>query len=159
MSANELPHLFAGELQFRRYSDSSTQGPQVVFGLADREALQAFVGLEGRRVMAVLVLVGDDEQPEPPKASKPLKEGPRRKLGPICLWLVERCKEAAFQQWAANREGLPMPTESIAADFCRRACGVESRKEIDGNADAEARFESLIRKPWGRHSKRLAQPT
>lgn len=161
MSATELPHLYAGELQFRRYTDSSTQGPQVVFGLADRDALQAFVGLEGRRVMAVLVLVGDDEQPEPPKA-KPLKEGPRRKLGPICEWLVMRCREPAFWQWLAATTMTPAETalsEDWAAWRVRELCGVESRKEIDGNADAEARFESLIRKPWARYSNRLPQPT
>lgn len=148
MSATELPHLFAGELQFRRYSDSSTQGPQIVLGLPDRDALQAFIGLEGRRLMAVFVIVGDDEQPEPPKAQKPLKEGPRRKVGPICEWLVMRCKEPEFQQWVANLVGLPMPTEAIAAEFCRSACGVTSRKDIDGHPEAEAMFKRNIQEPW-----------
>ena len=158
MSANEMPHLFAGEVQFRRYSDTSTQGQQIVLSLADREALQPFIGLEGKRLMAVFVLIGDDEQPEPPpakKAEKPLKEGPRRKLGPICEWLVYRCKEPEFREWLTERGDFALAdmNEAIAAAVVRDWCGVSSRSEIDGNADAEARFESLIRKPWAAYTK------
>ena len=40
---------FAGEVQFRRYSDTSTQGTQIVLALPDRESLQSFIGLEGKR--------------------------------------------------------------------------------------------------------------
>lgn len=173
MSATDMPHLFAGEVQFRRYSDTSTQGQQIVLSLADREALQPFIGLEGKRLMAVFVLIGDDEQPEAPpvKAQKPLKEGPRRKLGRICEWLVYRCKEPAFQQWirapydramGGNGKGWGdvHPDHDFGGDLERYArhaalvlCNVSSRSEIDGNADAEARFESLIRKPWAAHTK------
>lgn len=169
MSATELPHLFAGELQFRRYSDSSTQGPQIVLGLADRDALQAFIGLEGRRVMGVFVLVSDQEQPEPPPAKppKPLKEGPRRKVGPICEWLVMRCKEPEFQQWIrgpydkamggnGNGWGDIVPEdvgglERYARHACLVLCDVQSRKEIDGDAAAEALFRRRIQRPWADH--------
>lgn len=149
-TATELPTLFTGEVQFRRYSDTSTQGQQIVLSLSSREELQTFIGLEGRRMMAVFVLLSDDEQPEPVPATKekPLKEGPRRKTGPICSWLVMRCKEPAFQQWAVGVE-----SETECAEHVRALCGVDSRSEIDGNADAEDRFESLIRKPWARHTK------
>lgn len=143
-----IKHTYAGEMQFRRYSDTSTQGQQVTFSLPDREAMEAFIGLEGKRFQAVFVLVGDDEQPVPPPAEKPLKEGPRRTTGQICQWLVMRSQEPEFQRWLVGGEN-----EAATVERCRELCGVKSRKDIDGNPKAEALFERHIRKPWLAHSK------
>ena len=74
---------FQGEVQFRRYSDTSTQGQQVVFAVEDREALEPFIGKEGKRFMAVLVEIGDDEQPVESKG--------RGKLGDLCWRAIQWC--------------------------------------------------------------------
>jgi hypothetical protein len=62
--------VFSGEVQFRRYSDTSTQGQQIVLQVEDRESLRPFIGLEGKRFMAVLVAIGDDEQPSGATAAR-----------------------------------------------------------------------------------------
>jgi hypothetical protein len=89
-----------------------------------------------------------EKQPE-----KPLKEGPRRSTGTICHWLAMRCKDRGFQGWAFGK-GAASNFEDDVAEWCRLQCNVNSRSEIDGNADAEARFESLIRKPWAEHQRK-----
>lgn len=130
---------YSGEVQFRRYSDTSTQGQMIVLQLADREALKPFIGLEGKRFMAVLVAIGDDEQPIPPPTPR------KQKQGPILTWLVQRCKEPDFMAWACQ-PGIV--SEANAAAWVRKACGVKSRTEIDGNAAAEHLFETYVRKAW-----------
>jgi hypothetical protein len=144
---------FSGEVQFRRYSDTSTQGQQIVLQVEDRAALEPFIGKEGKRFMAVLVEIGDDEKPVPPPAEKPLKEGPRRTQGPICRWLALRCRERAFQEWVASEIGVVEVTEEVAAINVRAWCGVGSRSDIDGDPKAEALFEKSIRRPWLAHTK------
>lgn len=140
---------YSGEVQFRRYSDTSTQGQMIVLQLADREALKPFIGLEGKRFMAVLVAIGDDELPIPPPTPR------KQKQGPILTWLVMRCKEQAFRDWLTVRGDFAEPlTEESAAEVVRGWLYVNSRTEIDGNAKAEALFDKLIRKPW---MKALAQ--
>lgn len=152
---------FSGEVQFRRYSDTSSQGQQIVLQVAGRAELEAFIGKEGKRFMAVLVEIGDDELPvqSPPNAStRPvadvvLKEGPKRTVGPKCNWLAMRCKDAAFQLWLVGGEN-----EAATAERCRELCKVESRYDIDGDAEAEALFEKYIRKPWEQFTKTRSGP-
>lgn len=135
-----------------------------------RAALELF-GMPGTPMaLAALKINGADSESKSAQAGStvasgqyesapPLKEGPRRKLGPICEWLVMRCKEDAFQDWVARQGPDGEISESTASAWCRRVCCVTSRKEIDGNADAEARFESLIRKPWAKHQRTVgAEP-
>lgn len=133
---------FQGEVQFRRYSDTSTQGVQVVLGLADRDSLESFIGKEGKRYMAVLVEIGDDEKPVPAKD--------RARMGDLCYWSVMRCTEPTFWEFL-NRE-FPMADEVTnaeqAADLLKFVCTVDSRKEFDTDAQAKARFDRLIRHPY-----------
>jgi len=133
---------FQGEVQFRRYSDTSTQGVQVVLGLADRECLDAFIGKEGKRYMAVLVEIGDDEKPVPqPEAGRP-KGGEWAKLAG--MW----CADPDFQMWAGTtyigrHAGLDEATKIV-----REKCGIESRAELDHDPEALARFNEHIRYPF-----------
>lgn len=143
---------FAGEVQFRRYSDTSTQGQQIVLQVEDREALRPFIGLEGKRFMAVLVAIGDDEQPIPPPTPR------KQRMGAACEWLVMRCKDREFREWLYHRfsPGPGNDTEERAAEICREVCDVEKRSQIDGNLEAEQRFEAHIRKPWMARPKQPA---
>jgi len=146
---------FQGEVQFRRYSDTSTQGAQIVLGLADRDELQAFVGKEGKRFMAVLVEIGDDETPVEPQ--KP-------KVGPLCSLAVQWCKSRDFLEWVrptydewmggdGSGWGDVNPdevggNEAYCRHFILARCDVESRKELDKSKEAADRFHNCIRRPY-----------
>lgn len=144
---------FAGEVQFRRYSDTSTQGTQIVLALADRESLQSFIGLEGKRFMAVLVQIGDDEQPVAPDIGNPISAKPREPLGDLCWRAVQWCKEPEF--WAFLTNSAPymsgVECEEDAVSRLKFLCNVHSRKELDERADARSLFNRLIRGPYQKH--------
>lgn len=135
---------FQGEVQFRRYSDTSTQGQQVVFAVQDRDALESFVGKEGKRFMAVLVEIGDDEQPVESKG--------RGNLGDLCWRAVQWCADPEFQQWVVDYGGfIEDPSEEFAKSVIQRTCGIKSRKELDANPQAAEKFNRLIRGPYHKH--------
>lgn len=139
---SDVPIFFQGEVQFRRYSDTSTQGQQIVFALEDREALEAFIGAEGARFQAVLVRIGDDEQP----VAAPRKDT----RGPLCREACDYCAMPAFHEWmgAAN--------DDDAKAYILDLCGIKSRKDLDMNERAHDAFVSSIRLPfmrWQREQK------
>ncbi len=164
---------FQGEVQFRRYSDTSTQGQQVVFAVADREALESFVGKEGKRFMAVLVEIGDDEQPVSPNPEKPRKD--REMLGDLCYRAVQWCNEPEFFEWirpvydkAMGGDGSGTGDIEIGGHltaqslFCKHAilvlCDVNSRKELD-TPNGAWMFKKEIVEPYAeflRERERLA---
>lgn len=144
---------------------------RIVVEVEPNHALDAFTLFRSPgtpMALAALKVVSDNEQPEPPPAQKPLKEGPRRKVGPICEWLVMRCREPEFQQWIrgpydkamggnGNGWGDISPEDVGGLErYARHAClvlcgGIESRKDIDGDAAAEALFRRRIQRPWADH--------
>jgi hypothetical protein len=131
---------FSGEVQFRRWSDSSTQGVQVTFALPDSDSLEPLKGLEGKRFMAVLVQIGDDERPVEPV-----------KRGPLCIEACEYCKDKDFQRWAHERADLNgAPSEANAKDVILSFCGVDSRKQLDASPVAAEKFRALVRAPFMR---------
>jgi hypothetical protein len=131
---------FSGEVQFRRYSDTSTQGQQIVFAVADREALEAFIGKEGKRFMAVLVEIGDDEQPVPPPPRKDTR-------GPLCREACDYCAMPEFWRWCEEMHGT-CKNEADAKSFILDICDISSRKELDANPEAGAYFREGIRIPF-----------
>lgn len=136
---------FQGEVQFRRYSDTSTQGQQVVFAVQDREALESFVGMEGKRFMAVLVQIGDDEQPVQKEPAR-MKGGEWAKLAG--MW----CDDPEFWRWAnstthTSSMGRIVSSED-AADMVRELCEIDSRAQLDHSKTAWDRFNTLIRGPY-----------
>lgn len=148
---------FAGEVQFRRYSDTSTQGTQIVLALPDREALQSFIGLEGKRFMAVLVQIGDDEQPV---SANPLiqkesanSRSAREPLGDLCWRAVQWCKTPEFWDWVAGQcQCHPAAIEEKQArEYILLKCGVDTRKELDTNPEAARKFHQYIRGPYQKH--------
>lgn len=151
---------FAGEVQFRRYSDTSTQGTQIVLALPDREALQSFIGLEGKRFMAVLVQIGDDElpvagNPVTTDAGNPATGKPREPLGDLCWRAVQWCKEPEFLAWinSVTHNGVfwHVQTHEDAREFVCEMCDVQSRKDLDTNHEAARKFNQLIRGPYQKH--------
>ncbi|MCW1934560.1 hypothetical protein [Pararhodobacter zhoushanensis] len=55
------------------------------------------------------------------------------------------CGDSAFQRFAGERSGLSGAqfTSTAAAHFLRRECQIASRKDLDTDAGALARFEAL----------------
>lgn len=135
---------FQGEVQFRRYSDTSTQGQQVVFAVEDREALEPFIGKEGKRFMAVLVEIGDDEQPVKVSSEKAPSKG-RGALGDLCWRAVQWCKDPEF--WAC----FGYASEEESRNFILFLCNVKTRNELDTNPLAAEKFNRLIRGPYQKH--------
>lgn len=119
------------------------------------------VEIEPRHASAALALFGMPGQPMALAALKtgqgitpPEKTPPEpAKHGPACMWLVMRCQEAEFREWLADEIAREVGDEASAVKVVRELCGVASRAAIDGNAEAESRFDSLIRKPYVRHMK------
>jgi hypothetical protein len=148
---------FSGEVQFAGYSDSSRSGPRVTLRLDDRAELELFVGCEGKRYMAVLVEIMDDETPAQERKTEPLQQSDKPKGGARSQWVAMRCNEPAFQQWLCRAfpldwRRLPSETASgVAANVVRKVCGIESRAELDANPAAAKYFDELIRAPYALH--------
>lgn len=128
---------FRGELQFVAYADSSRAGPRVTFRLSDRDELQRFVGLEGRRFAAILLEIGDDEQPVVP-------------IGQMCRWAVMRCAEDDFQAWVALQSDADktLKPADMAKQLILDRCRVQSRKDLDTNEKASGAMRRLVLKPY-----------
>lgn len=155
---------FAGEMQLAGWSETHTGGCKVTFWLESSEDLDAFRALTvrkgntaGHRFMTALVEIGDDEQPVqyPPGAVIPADEKLKPTLGPIAYWLVHRCKEPEFRSWLTESGDFangPL-NERQCRDVICLWCEVSSRKEIDNDPDATARFERFIRQPYLAHQR------
>lgn len=131
---------FQGEVQFRRWSDSSTQGVQITFALPDSTDLEPLKAKAGKRFMAVLVEIGDDELPVQPQPRKDTR-------GPLCREACDYCQSPAFRMWVASGD-QEMATEAEAKEWILNICGVLSRKELDAHASARDRFVRKVRIPF-----------
>ena len=141
---------FQGEVQMRRWSNSSTQGIQVTFALADEADLEPLKAKAGKRFAAVLIEIGDDEQPvEPAK--------PRDQRGPLCREACDLSGLPAFQEWAhETADYVGEPDEESAKAAILEWCGVNSRKDLDVVSAAGERFIRHVRAPflrWQRERK------
>lgn len=146
---------FAGEVHLRRWSESSTQGVQITFALAESADLDKFKGLDGKRFMAVLVQIGDDEQPVPAnplisKNSVRKPEMPREPLGDLCWRAVQWCKEPEFWSWMCSMN-LMCDSEEGASRFVKSVCGVGTRRDLDTDKEAARKFNQYIRGPYQKH--------
>lgn len=68
-------------------------------------------------------------------------------LGPLCQSAIELGKAEAFQKFVAARlvTQLADDPETNVAEFLRRQCQIESRKEIDTNPVAAGVFKDIMR--------------
>lgn len=175
---------FEGEVQFAGYTDSSRNGPRVTLRLADRDELQRFVGLEGKRFMVALVEIAEDGTPAEPQTQEQRNRMARERVdamqladkpkgGPLARLAGQWCAMPSFHAWllrtmpdlcrvaieAMDNPGelTPKPDSDIAAEVVRRVCNVASRADIDHNAWARDRFEALIRRPFMEELQRAHQ--
>jgi hypothetical protein len=171
----------SGEVQFVRWTDSSKGGPCVTFRLHDREELEAFIGMEGKRFMAALVGIADDETPlEPVKSnlveSHQVKTEDKPKGGALAKLAGQWCADPVFWEWlwasldASSRAmskslksevTSPSPytssaraiSEEWATSWVRHFCDIESRAELDHDPEAADKFHRLIREPYMQYLK------
>lgn len=162
------------EVMLAGWTESHSGGAKLTFWLPDGADLEPFKsltarkgGTAGQRFMAVMALLGDDEQPQPieqaQKGKPPL--GPRAKLA------VQLCGNPDFLRWIRPRYDAFMGGDGTGwgdvtlEDFTDRSLGapgvqycrhailamcecVESRRELDSVPHCGQLFESQIRKPW-----------
>lgn len=69
------------------------------------------------------------------------------KGGPLARLAGQWSQSEAFWQWAG------VDDSDTAAQYIRATCGVESRAELDHNAEAADRFHVLIREPFSAYLK------
>jgi hypothetical protein len=89
----------------------------------------------GTRYTAVLVEMNDNETVKPPTGHK------------LANKLGIRCNEPAFRRflWESGHiETDMLPTEDDAIAAVRELCGVDSRSNIDGDPEAEAKCRKLL---------------
>lgn len=78
-------------------------------------------------------------------AMRATAENPVPARGKLCRLAGEICRNYGFRVYVGHLvEGVFQPVdEAIAAEWLRAECGVESRKELDGDPDAAARFREI----------------
>lgn len=84
-----------------------------------------------------------------------IEEEEKQKGGALCRLAGIWCKDEDFWQWLGDNygQGIPVENEEDAAQLLREICEVNSRREIDHDPAAEARFHNIIRKPFIEWSK------
>lgn len=64
---------------------------------------------------------------------------------------AQLCEQKAFQNWVVSRIGAApqgVSEQQHAAQFVRDACGIESRAELDHDANAATLFHAAVRRPY-----------
>jgi hypothetical protein len=84
----------------------------------------------------------------------------------LCGLAVKWSQDADFVEWLWSEhgeeayqvnEGLPdnAPLDALAGGTIKLLCNIVSRKELDSNEDAKAKFNVLIRVPYSAHRKEI----
>lgn len=111
-------------------------------------SISVTVEFEPKDRVAVMQMMGTPGQPI---ACVPLKQGfaavparPADERGPLCKSAIKLCQEPLFQKFAARGKAWPAD-EGGAKGYLLLSCGhLKSRKEIDGNPEAERRLRDLM---------------
>lgn len=89
------------------------------------------------------------------------------KGGAVARIAARWCRDPAFQQWIEERSGRqrrhrgdegPEQAEAMTRALILVACGINSRAELDHDADAAERFDELVRRPYLAHLAVDGQP-
>jgi len=160
---------FQGELMLAGWAETHNGGAKVTFWLPDTADLDTFRGLTvkkgntaGQRFAAVLVEIGDDEQPKQNPAAVPTTSaepsipsegsgapsvGPP-KGGPLARLAGQWCADETFRRWLVDEFGVICEDEARAAEVVREACIIKSRAELDSTPTAAVLFNDLFREPY-----------
>lgn len=167
MSDKPITPMFHSEVQLAGWSESHNGGCKVTFWLAQPSDLDAFRAMTvrkgntaGQRLACALVEIGDDERPVPPEP---------RKGGELAKLAGQWCRLPEFASFirpiydrAMGGDGSSYGDVSPRRDFggdesayARHCilvlCNIDSRAELDHNAEAAEKFHRLIRLPFVEH--------
>jgi hypothetical protein len=54
------------------------------------------------------------------------------------------CRNRSFQQWASEASGSGIVSEQAAIEFLYQQCGITSRTELNGKAEAKKLFDEMV---------------
>jgi hypothetical protein len=151
-----MTHLFKGELQLLRWSETSNQGAVVTFQLSDVRDLDAFKdltlakkGMAGQRIAAMMMLVDDlDAAIEDAETVYVAYEEPKNKPGDLCIMACKFCADTNFHYWVYSVCMNRCLCEEDAKQFILRTCNTTSRKYLDTDHAAKHIFLTEIRAPF-----------
>ena len=132
------------EVQLLGYGESDSYGPWVKFRLNDHAHLDKFRGQQcgtkaklGKRYALALVEIGDDEKPvEVKQEKKPIRHGE------LCWHAIKMCDNANFKKYVEYQQ-YTSDNPLSPGDFLKKACGIGSRKDLDSDMQAAAKFRGL----------------
>jgi hypothetical protein len=102
--------------------------------------LRVTMDVEPKDAKAAFELFGRPGVPMALAALKPARAEPRKsEVGPVCQWAVLRCQDPVFRGFLGARD-----EEEAKAIICK-ACGIESRKELDTDERALEVFHKKFR--------------
>jgi len=118
-----------------------------------RYAKEAFALFGARGTPLAIAALKDGYAQQIDTSPERVQKSAKNELGPLSYWLVLRCKEDEFQRWIWNTfDYLPGgPDEKHCSHTVRLVCQVKSRKDIDGNPDAESLMNLHILGPYMKH--------
>lgn len=176
MSDKPITPMFHAEVQLAGWSESHNGGCKVTFWLAEPSDLDAFRAMTvrkgntaGQRLACALVEIGDDEKPvQAPSATQ-------QKGGALARLAGKWCRMPEFVSFirpiydrAMGGDGSSYGDVSPRRDFggdesayARHCilvlCNIDSRAELDHNAEAAEKFHRLIRLPFAEHLRAEAE--
>lgn len=131
---------FQGEMQLLSWGDTSTRGRTVTFLLPEegpehpfKHAREKKGKTAGARYMAVLVQIGDDEQP--------VSKTPAQ-----MAFLL--CRDETFQFFLSERSFCEINSEETARAHILEVCGIPSRSKLDTDPGARSTWLTAIYNPW-----------
>lgn len=124
------------EVQVIDFSRQARYGPYLKTRIEDPGLLAGFE--QGQRYHMILIRIGDDDMPATanPDDRKPFKLS--QQAGYLCT-------QPEFWAFITQTYGEPCHNKDDAADWVRKACGVESRSYLDANERAAETFRGIVK--------------
>lgn len=153
---SEPTPYWSGEVMVLNWSETSTRGRTITLLLPEDEEQHPFRDLTvksgkrgGQRMVAVFVLLTDDDQPAAPRLSQQA---------------AVLCRDRSFWEWVSSREWEQITSEEEAKQYIYKATGIESRAQLDTDDRAAHLFRLIegqfrnARVVFGRHEPPKESP-
>lgn len=120
-----------------RWAESSSAGRTVTFQLSEDSENHPFRDYSlksgkrsGQRFAAILVEIGDDDQPVEPDQNLVQQAG-------------IMCRDPMFWRWISERDFVVVSNENAARHWLCQQCGIQSRAELANDDDAAIAFADM----------------